>query len=55
MPTPTAYADTAARRDGAVIASFAERRAEIAAPAGRGAARPGGGCRPIEDDACWTR
>jgi glycyl-tRNA synthetase beta subunit len=49
MPTAT---PSTLRDDGAVIASFAERRAEIAAPAGRGAAaRRGGGGAPIEDDA----
>lgn len=45
-----AYADTLAD-DGAVIASFAERRAEIERQLADAAARVGGGCRPIEDDA----
>lgn len=38
-------------RDGAVIASFAERKAEIARQLAAAAAQVGGGCRPIEDDA----
>ena len=37
--------------DGAVIASFAERRAEIERQLQAAAARVGGGVRPIEDDA----
>ncbi len=45
-----AYAATLAS-DGAVIASFAERRAEIARQLAAKAAEVGGGCRPIEDDA----
>ena len=45
-----AYADTL-RRDGAVIASFAERKAEIARQLAAAAAKIGGGCKPIEDDA----
>ncbi|MDP2264732.1 MAG: glycine--tRNA ligase subunit beta [Hydrogenophaga sp.] len=45
-----AYAATLAR-DGAVIASFAERRAEIARQLAAAAVKVGGGCRPIEDDA----
>jgi len=44
-----AYADTL-RRDGAVIASFAERRAEIARQLASAAERVGGDCRPIEDE-----
>ncbi len=44
------YAATLAR-DGAVIASFAERKAEIARQLAAAAAKVGGGCRPIEDDA----
>ncbi len=47
-------ADAAARvlrDDGAVIASFDERRAEIARQLAERAAEVGGGCRPIEDDA----
>ncbi len=45
-----AYAATLAR-DGAVIASFEERKAEIARQLAEAAARVGGGCRPIEDEA----
>ncbi|WP_138516873.1 glycine--tRNA ligase subunit beta [Rhodoferax bucti] len=45
-----AYAATLAK-DGAVIASFAERRAEIARQLDAAAAHVGGGCKPIEDDA----
>ena len=44
------YAETLAR-DGAVIASFVERKAEIARQLAAAAARLGGGVRPIEDDA----
>ncbi len=50
IPHADAYADTLAR-DGAVIASFAERRAEIVRQLGAAASKVGGGCRPIEDDA----
>jgi glycyl-tRNA synthetase beta chain len=39
------------KTDGAVIASFAERRAEIERQLQAAAARVGGGVRPIEDDA----
>lgn len=39
------------RDEGAVIASFAERRAEIARQLAAAAAQVGGGVRPIEDDA----
>ncbi len=45
-----AYAQ-ALRDDGAVIASFAERRAEIARQLAAAAERVGNGCRPIEDEA----
>ncbi|WP_310568208.1 glycine--tRNA ligase subunit beta [Hydrogenophaga sp.] len=45
-----AYAATLAK-DGAVIASFAERKAEIARQLAAAAAQVGGGCQPIEDDA----
>jgi len=45
-----AYAATLAK-DGAVIASFAERRAEIVRQLDAAAAKVGGGCKPIEDDA----
>jgi glycyl-tRNA synthetase beta chain len=44
------YAVTLAR-DGAVIASFADRKAEIARQLADAAAKVGGGCKPIEDDA----
>jgi glycyl-tRNA synthetase beta chain len=44
------YAATLAS-DGAVIASFAERKAEIARQLAAAAAQVGGGCKPIEDDA----
>ncbi|MEJ8836469.1 glycine--tRNA ligase subunit beta [Ramlibacter sp. AN1133] len=44
------YAATLAR-DGAVIASFAERRADIVRQLQEAAARVGGGARPIEDEA----
>lgn len=50
LPSADAYADTLAA-DGAVIASFAARRAEIQRQLAEAAARVGGGCRPIEDDA----
>jgi glycyl-tRNA synthetase beta chain len=45
-----AYATTLAK-DGAVIASFVERKAEIARQLAAAAAQVGGGCQPIEDDA----
>ena len=44
------YAATLAR-DGAVIASFAERRAEIERQLAAAAKRVGGACKPIEDSA----
>jgi glycyl-tRNA synthetase beta chain len=44
------YATTLAN-DGAVIASFAERRAEIVRQLAAAAAQVGGGCKPIDDDA----
>ena len=53
-PVVLAHADTYAdvlRRDGAVIASFAERKDEIARQLAAAAARIGNGVRPIEDDA----
>lgn len=55
MPTVTiadadSYAATLAH-DGAVIAGFAERRAEIVRQLHEAAERVGGGARPIEDDA----
>ena len=39
------------RQDGAVIASFSERRAEIVRQLAASALKLGGGCKPIEDDA----
>ncbi|MEN9383755.1 MAG: hypothetical protein RL323_898 [Pseudomonadota bacterium] len=45
-----AYAQTL-RNDGAVIASFHERKSEIARQLAAAAAKVGNGCRPIEDDA----
>ncbi len=45
-----AYAQ-ALRDDGAVIARFADRKAEIARQLAAAAAQVGNGCRPIEDDA----
>ena len=53
-PVPLADADayaTTLARDGAVLASFAERKAEIARQLAAAAAKVGGGCKPIEDDA----
>ncbi|CAM8629199.1 GlyS Glycyl-tRNA synthetase, beta subunit [Comamonadaceae bacterium] len=53
-PVVIADADTYAAtlaKDGAVIASFAERRAEIVRQLDAAAAKVGGGCKPIEDDA----
>lgn len=44
------YAATLAK-DGAVIASFAERKAEIVRQLAAAAAKVGGGCHPIDDDA----
>jgi glycyl-tRNA synthetase beta chain len=44
------YAATLAN-DGSVIASFAERRAEIVRQLAAAAAKVGGGCKPIDDDA----
>jgi glycyl-tRNA synthetase beta chain len=44
------YAETL-KNDGSVIASFAERRAEIVRQLQAAAAKVGGGCQPIEDDA----
>ncbi len=44
------YADTL-KNDGSVIASFAERRAEIVRQLQAAADKVGGGCQPIEDDA----
>ncbi|MDQ7743771.1 glycine--tRNA ligase subunit beta [Hydrogenophaga pseudoflava] len=53
-PVPLADADAYAAtlaKDGAVIASFAERKAEIVRQLAAAAAKVGGGCKPIEDDA----
>ena len=44
------YADTL-RTDGSVVASFAERKAEIARQLAAAAAKVGGGCTAIDDDA----
>ena len=44
------YADTL-KKDGAVIASFAERKAEIARQLAAAASKVGGSVTPIEDDA----
>jgi glycyl-tRNA synthetase beta chain len=44
------YAETL-KNDGSVIASFAERRAEIVRQLNAAAAKVGGGVKPIEDDA----
>jgi glycyl-tRNA synthetase beta chain len=43
--------DAVLQRDGSVIASFAERRAEIVRQLQAAATKVGGGCQPIEDDA----
>lgn len=53
-PVPLADADAYAAtlaKDGAVIASFAERKAEIVRQLTAAAAKVGGGCKPIDDDA----
>jgi glycyl-tRNA synthetase beta chain len=53
-PVPLADADAYAAtlaKDGAVIASFAERKAEIKKQLAAAAAKVGGGCQPIDDDA----
>ncbi|WP_293748162.1 glycine--tRNA ligase subunit beta [Limnohabitans sp. Rim8] len=53
-PVVLAHADQyaeALKRDGSVIASFAERRAEIVRQLQAAAAKVGGGCQPIEDEA----
>ena len=50
VPDADAYAAVLAM-DGAVIASFAERRAEIVRQLTAAAAKVGGGCKPIEDEA----
>jgi glycyl-tRNA synthetase beta chain len=43
--------DEVLKRDGSVIASFAERRAEILRQLNAAAAKVGGGAKPIEDEA----
>jgi glycyl-tRNA synthetase beta chain len=43
--------DEVLKRDGSVMASFAERRAEIVRQLNAAAAKVGGGAKPIEDDA----
>ncbi|MCM3564607.1 MAG: glycine--tRNA ligase subunit beta [Hydrogenophaga sp.] len=50
IPNADAYAEVM-QKEGAVLASFAERRAAIARQLQAKAAEVGGGCRPIEDDA----
>jgi len=50
IPDADAYAAVLAM-DGAVIASFTERRAEIVRQLAAAAAKVGGGCKPIDDDA----
>ncbi|CAN7235978.1 glycine--tRNA ligase subunit beta [Acidovorax sp. LjRoot117] len=53
-PVVLAHADSYAatlKKDGAVIASFAERKAEIARQLAAAAAQVGNGARPIEDEA----
>ncbi|HEY9095073.1 MAG TPA: glycine--tRNA ligase subunit beta [Hydrogenophaga sp.] len=50
LPDADSYATTLAQ-SGAVLASFAERKAEIARQLAAAAALVGGGCKAIEDDA----
>ncbi len=50
VPHADQYADTL-KNDGSVIASFAERRAEIVRQLQAAAAKVGNGARPIEDEA----
>ena len=50
IPNADAYAETL-EREGAVIAGFEARRAEIVRQLSEAAARVGGGVRPIEDEA----
>ncbi|MEY5028964.1 MAG: Glycine--tRNA ligase beta subunit [Pseudomonadota bacterium] len=50
VPHADQYAEVL-KNDGAVIASFAERRAEIVRQLNAAAAKVGGGARPIEDEA----
>ncbi len=51
LPDADSYAASRCKSDGAVIASFAERKAEIARQLAAAAAKVGNGARPIEDDA----
>ncbi len=53
-PVVVAHADHYAQvleKDGSVMASFAERRAEISRQLQAAASQVGGGCKPIEDEA----
>jgi len=50
LPHADQYAETL-KNDGSVIASFAERRAEIVRQLNAAAAKVGGGVKPIEDEA----
>jgi len=50
LPHADQYAETL-KNQGSVIASFAERRAEIVRQLQAAAAKVGGGCQPIEDEA----
>ncbi len=50
VPHADSYAATL-QKDGAVIANFAERRAEIVRQLAAAAVQVGGDCKPIEDDA----
>ena len=50
LPDADSYATTL-EKDGSVIASFAQRKAEIARQLAEAAAELGGGVQPIEDDA----
>ncbi|MEZ5701859.1 MAG: glycine--tRNA ligase subunit beta [Burkholderiaceae bacterium] len=50
LPDADSYATTLAQ-SGAVLASFAERKAEIARQLAAAAAQVGGGCKAIDDDA----
>jgi glycyl-tRNA synthetase beta chain len=54
LPVVISHADAYAGTlltDGAVMASFADRKAEIAKQLAAAAAKVGGGCQPIDDDA----
>lgn len=50
LPDADSYAATLAQ-DGSVIANFAERRAEIVRQLAAAAAKVGGGCKPVDDEA----